>query len=290
MSNHIAILCIAHVIDDNFRLLVRQLSSDFDFYVHFDKKNESFYQKEIKEMKQLNISFVTNVTVYWGGFSQILCEYNLLKEAFNSDKKYSHYLLISGADFPIKSNQEIYNFFQNNKNISFLEAIKLPRASWGFGGGLDRVRRFWFTEFKNRNVSKLLGRITLIIQKTLGIQRSLFFREYYGGGNWADLSQDAVEYILKYIESNPEALKSFIKTRSSDEIWKQTILKTSNNLTVLNKFLRYTDWRKGPQFPRILDETDYENITKSEALFARKFHGKDLTLQKMILKRFNTRE
>ncbi|MFK8268199.1 beta-1,6-N-acetylglucosaminyltransferase [Capnocytophaga cynodegmi] len=288
MNNHIAILCIAHVIDDNFKLLVRQLSSDFDIYVHFDKKNEPFYQREIEEIKHLNVNFVNNVKVYWGGFSQILCEYNLLKEAFNSDKKYSHYLLISGADFPLKSNQQICSFFQQHKSTSFLEIKKLPHPSWGFDGGMDRVKRFWFTEFKKRKITKVLGRITLMTQRVLGIQRKLFFGEYYGGANWADLSHNAVKYILEYLETNPNALKSFIKTRSSDEIWKQTILKTSDNNLIIDKLLRYTDWRKGPQFPRTLDETDYESLRKSDALFARKFNGKDLTLQKIILKGFDS--
>ncbi|MFK8302484.1 beta-1,6-N-acetylglucosaminyltransferase [Capnocytophaga stomatis] len=285
MKKNIAILCITHTINNHFRLLVEQLSSDFDIYIHFDKKNELQYKQEIDSLSTPRIRFVKNENVYWGGYSQILSEYNLLKEAFESKKNYSHYVLISGADFPIKSNKEIQLFFEQNEGISFLEIFKLPHSSWGFGGGMDRVSRFWLTEFKNRNITKILGRITLLIQRALGVKRQLFFKEYYGGGNWADLAHNAVEYILNYINNNPKILHSFKQTRSGDEIWKQTILKTSKNIVITNNLLRYIDWRKGPQFPRILDETDYDEIMRSNSLFARKFKGQDLTLQNIIVEK-----
>lgn len=49
-----------------------------------------------------------------GGGSQILVEYKLFCTA-SEHSNYDHYLLISGLDFPIKSNQEIINFFEKNK-------------------------------------------------------------------------------------------------------------------------------------------------------------------------------
>ena len=52
---------------------------------------------------------------------------------------------------------------------------------------------------------------------------------------------------------------------------------------VVNKSLRYSDWHKGKKSaPATLDETDYEKLAASEALFARKFNFPDS--EKLILK------
>lgn len=283
-KSNIAILCMTHVIDDNFKLLINRLSPDFDIYVHFDKKSEPSYAKQIEAIKSDKVKFIKSAKVYWGGYSLSLSEYNLLKEAFSSGKTYSHYLLISGADFPIKSNEEISEFFHQNQDVSFLSYSKLPTPSLPYW--MERVNKYWFTEFKNRKITSGLGKITLSLQRLLGINRKLYFKEYYGGSNWVNLSHSAVAYILNYIEKNPRAFKSFKRTMCSDELWKQTILHTSKELVLINDSLRYIDWRKGPERPRILDETDYEAISKSNALFARKVKGKDLTLQKMIMQNF----
>lgn len=70
MKSKIAILCIAHTIDDNFRLLMNHLLTDFDIFVHFDKKNEVKFKNEIENFKKKRIHFVQdNIRVYWGGES-----------------------------------------------------------------------------------------------------------------------------------------------------------------------------------------------------------------------------
>ena len=35
--------------------------------------------------------------------------------------------------------------------------------------------------------------------------------------------------------------------------------------------LRYIDWKSGPEYPKILNNDDFDLIKKTECLFARKF-------------------
>ncbi|MEG1087361.1 MAG: hypothetical protein RSD79_04765, partial [Cetobacterium sp.] len=58
-------------------------------------------------------------------------------------------------------------------------------------------------------------------------------------------------------------------SKFKDKIWKLES-EFDNNLMAL----RYIDWKKGPDFPRTLDESDYDDILKTETLFARKFNEK----------------
>ncbi len=95
---------------------------------------------------------------------------------------------------------------------------------------------------------------------------------YYGGGNWMDLNNTAVEYILKYVDSHPDYLRRFKYTHCADEIFFQTVLLNSPLAhTCENKILRYFNWSKGPEYPRTLRKDDLEDILRSDAMFARKF-------------------
>lgn len=203
----------------------------------------------------------------------------------NSFKNYSHFLLISGTDFPIKSNQYIRELLIKNLDKSFIEVSKLPALGWGMNGGLDRYQRFWLTNFRNRHNTKVIGRITLIIQKMIGIKKKDYFEVYYGGANWANLSRHAVKYIIELVNSDEQVLNSFKWSRACDEIWKQTILKTSDNNIIVNDCLRYVDW-SGKNPPKVLDISDFDKLIKSDALFARKMHGDNLALQNKLLKSF----
>lgn len=288
-KSEVVILCIAHTINNNFKLLLEVMTSDFDVYVHFDKKSEIKFANEILEIKKQyrdKVFFVeNNIEVYWGGFSQVLAEYNLLKYAYYNNSNYSHFLLISGADFPIKSNNYINKFFSNNEKVSFIQCNKLPADGWGMNGGLDRFQRFWLTDFKNRQNTRVIGRITLSIQKIIGIKKKDYFKVYYGGANWANLSRHAVKYIVELVNNDEQVLNSFKWSRACVEIWKQTILKTSDKNTIVNDCLRYVDW-SGRYPPKVLDISDFDKLMKSNALFARKMHDDDLTLQNKLLESF----
>lgn len=289
MKSKIAILCIAHTIDENFRLLMNHLLTDFDIFVHFDKKNEGKFKNKIEDFKKKGIHFVQdNIRVYWGGNSQIIAEYKLFCTA-SEYSDYSHYLLISGVDFPIKSNQEIINFFEKNRDKTYMEFVKLPSSNWDWNGGLDRVQRYWLTEFDNRFYTKLFGRLLLMIQKILFIKRKSYFKEYYGGANWGNFSESAVKFILNYVKENPEVLESFKYTRAADEIWKQTILNLSDEEIIYDS-LRFIDWVSGPTYPKVLDENDFDALAHSSALFARKMSGYDTRLQKLLLKPFVSKD
>ena len=41
--------------------------------------------------------------------------------------------------------------------------------------------------------------------------------------------------------------------------------------TIINYDLRYIDWESGPEFPKVLNENDFDSLKTSLGLFARKF-------------------
>jgi hypothetical protein len=266
-KNNIAILILAHHNLEQLSLLIKHLQSDFDIYVQVDKKSD--LNVELLP-KASNTYYFKEIDVYWGHVSQVYNMKFILEQAFL--KGYERYCFISGDDLPIKSNVYIKNFFSKHKNEIFMYANPLPIKTWGFNKGFDRLDRYWFMQSDARKLVKIRGRITLIIQRLLGIKIKRFPLNYYGGSNWLNLTNESLMYIFNFLNNNPLFLKKLKYSRATDEIWIQSIIMNSTlkNL-VINDDLRYIDWETGPDYPRTLANSDFENILKSKGLFGRKF-------------------
>ncbi len=257
----IAILILAHKNASQLERLIDHLHSHFDVYVHIDKKSTL-------SLTTSKAVFVKNRRVYWGSYKQILATLELFKTAHQ--KKYDRYLLISGQDIPIKTNQEIIEFFKNNSSKQFLEFNALPIHWWSSEGGLERLKHYYLKS-AHPFLQKVSARLVHWQKKFKLFPRKIEMN-YFGGGNWMDLNNAAVEYILNYVNSHPSYLRRFRYTHCADEIFFQTILLNSDlSNTCENKILRYFNWSKGPEYPRTLRKDDLEDILRSDALFARKF-------------------
>src|SRR5690606_15297004 len=91
--------------------LIRQISdSNTDIYIHIDKRSD--LAKDL--IKSSNIFILKNrFAVNWGSFNQVLTTLEMLKIATN--KKYNYITLLSGQDFPIKTNELFYEYLNNSQ-------------------------------------------------------------------------------------------------------------------------------------------------------------------------------
>lgn len=121
----ICYLILAYNDPENLYRLINRLNDRADFYIHIDKKSE------IKEFTTLfedypNVTFIKDrVKVYWGGFSIVQAELNLVETALSKNNSYMRYVLLSGSDYPIKDTKEIHRFFEQNKDTEFIRGINL---------------------------------------------------------------------------------------------------------------------------------------------------------------------
>lgn len=119
MNKH-AYLIIAH---NNFYILKKLIAliddERNDIYIHIDKKTKNFKKDDFMNIcKKSQVYFIKRISVYWGDYSQVQCELNLLKAAIKGNYQYYH--LISGVDLPIKSQDYIHDFFDINNNIEYV--------------------------------------------------------------------------------------------------------------------------------------------------------------------------
>lgn len=142
-----------------------------DIFLHIDKKSTCFDLEALSLLPQKSkITILPPMNVNWGGDSQVRCEMALLKEATRGN--YQCYHLLSGVDFPIKSQPYIHAFFDKNPNKSFIHLDSVQQTP----EVLDRVRYYWW--FQNqigRNKGKLPALCYYIQQFLIKVQKSCNF-------------------------------------------------------------------------------------------------------------------
>lgn len=223
-----AFLIIAHNEYPVLEVLLSMLDDERnDIYLHIDKRATELFQ-QIKKVKMQKAGFylIENpIKVYWGDISQVQVEYLLFETAL-SHGPYAYYHLLSGTDLPIKSQDYIHAFFQQNAGKEFV-------GFWQDAAhqrDLERkVFRYYFFTKRLKDKEHLLHGITALIRNLiLAVQKISHYRrkqtfEFKKGGNWISITENAVKYLLQYKEIVLNRMKY---TLCADEIFIQTILWT----------------------------------------------------------------
>lgn len=250
-----------------------------DIFIHMDKNSKNIKNKNLLEyVKKSKIKIIRKHRVHWGTNSIALAELALLKNAIKGN--YLYYHILSGADLPIKTNEEIWSFFGKHAGKEFIHFgteqyqtdIKCRYDQYHFFSkqlGRKRDKKFWVN----------METYSLAIQRRLHIDRikkKTF--EMYGGANWISITNDLAQYIVKNIGKYKS---SFRFTQNSDELICQTIAMDSpykNNIYHLqfdNDYqacVRHIDWNRGA--PYVFKINDFDELMKSGCMFARKFDDK----------------
>lgn len=222
-----AFLIIAHNNWWQLKKLIECLDSDtHDIYVHVDKKSKDFDESYFRNSStKSSLKFYREFEVYWGGFSQVQVEMFLLKQAYANG--YDYYHIVSGADLPLKSNEEIDSFFKENKGKEFIfydeDALKgNPEISRRakYYHFLQNYRRRYTEKWKN-SFFTFCERTSLALQIVFGVNRvkNLDWQIKYGL-QWVSITDELVKVIL----ANEEKITSvFSYTNCADELFIQTI-------------------------------------------------------------------
>ena len=282
---------------NNFYILERLLrlldDPRNDIYIHIDTKAGDFDENYFKRiLKYSKLIYTQRTNVIWGDYSQINCELLLLKEA-TSNFKYDYYHLISGVDLPLKSQEEIHKFFDENQGKEFVHFTGLDlsqstynRASlYHLFSKYGRIRNIRSL----RLVIVLMDHISLRLQKIFKVDRlkNSNFKLAFGA-NWFSITDNLARYV---IQQEDMIKKVFSKTTCADELFLQSLVynsKFKKNL-YYDKMddnyiacLRYIDWHRKDctSWPYVWRSKDFDELVSSSFLFARKF---DCNIDKQIV-------
>lgn len=281
-----AMLIMAYNNFEILKLLISALDyKDNDIYIHIDKKcgNIDFSQFENRTKYSKTICLRNRINVKWGGYSQIETELALYDAAFNNmlGRKYDYFHLLSGVDFPLKSNEYISDFLERNKGKQFIGFAHVDERYFR-----DVLGLYHFMQ--GRRWYKLDRYFLTPLQKLIGISRYKDYSIFKKGANWQSITYDLVSSLL----ANKDWIeKTFKYSLCCDEVFLQTYVYThkefmKNVFCVEDEFkscMRFIDWTRGN--PYTFKSTDIKELQLSEALFARKFSPECIGMLRMLQKK-----
>ena len=285
----IAILILAHKSREQLSFLINQFNHpDFKVYLHLDKSADFTY----KDIYATHVSILPNYYCSWGAYNVTRATFDLLKRAEKDNNDY--FVLISGEDFPLKSNQEILNFFEQNKGKSFINLIPLDEVKNDHLVHFPTfIKRFSFVhipQFHSNGFFPLIKKFGLSYFKKVQ-KKAKFFQfktpsNIYVGENWFNLYKDDVKKLLiEYRQS--KALRFRLSFGLlMEEVLPHTLLKRNlNSNNWLNDSLRFTIWKPNTGSPEILKTENLQEAIQSNELFARKFE--DIKVLKELSNKIN---
>lgn len=276
---HAYLIMAHHRLDLLNELIIALDDEDNDLFIHIDKKCKEHYEFVTKKSK---IYFIERMDVKWAGYTQVQCEYNLLKKAMKTNT-YDYYHLITGATYPLKDNKTIKNFFANHQGKEFI--------------GFDPDGYSSYCRVKNHFPFSEIGKPTSVYKKALVLYRNFcvklqdifkidYFKKfnlvYKKGLAYFSITHEFALYLLNNEKIVQKMLK---KSISGDEVFVQTL---AYNSIFRNKIFDLHDEYRGcmvcaawPKFTGV-ERTgncfilnDLELLLNNHYLFGYKFEGPD---------------
>lgn len=274
----LANIIIAHKNPSQLERLIKKLKHPhFDFYIHIDKKVDVKSFEYLADMD--GVYFIHNrFKCNWGGFSTLEAMVNSLAEVLESGIKYDYYNLLSAQDYPIKSNEEIYHFFSQNNENSYIYYQDADPSKW-WSGAVDRFQKYHLTDFNFTGKST----IERVINFLMPVRKFPIDWKMFGGSkaSWWSLNLESAIYLTNFFSNNLR-LRRFLRfCWGTDEFVIPTILMNSPlKDKIVNNNLRFIIFPDGRANPKILGIDDFSDLMESSMLFARKF---DVEIDKEIL-------
>ena len=229
-----------------------------------------------------NASLVrSHIKTGWGKFSLPEAMLSALQILFETESPPDWFILLSGADYPIKSADRIaldlsrsqYDVHIHNEKIVFNHYERAWQRECYEGYCALKFR----VPFVNEKL-KIQRRTVTIGHPLIAAMFHPFSKEFscFAGEFWFCANRTAAEYLLEFHRTKPALANHYRKldkyTVSPSESYFQTILCNSPHLRVSQNNWRYVDWHQiTGQHPKTLLTEDLPKLLEFNAHFARKF-------------------
>lgn len=264
----------------------------FTFFVHLDKK--VCFDSDIANRDDVIVlPDEMRINVQWAMMSQIDASLNLMYYA-KAHGEYDYFWLCSGQCFPIKTPEEIIEYFIKYNCMQFIHLFDSYNNNLGRENNYDKRNAVFYPRCIQGN--SLWRRISkrVFTELTGGYNKTWFWArrrpvdgmQFYFGSQWICLSDPCVDWIFSYLNTNPQFYEFYKNCHTPDESFFQTLVMNSPYASKCMDYLHYIDWSKGRNNPKILTVDDLDALLSSDKLMARKF---DISVDRKVVDFFINR-
>ena len=272
--------------ENTFALIERIQGINSHCFVHIDAKRSHDFS-DLVDIEGVSI-IQSESKVKEGGFSMVKAILNLLQNAV-SQEKFDYYILLSGNDYPIRS-QKFIEFYldKNYRRNEYMHIIKMSEEQ------SDMISRFHY-DHNRQNPQNLLDFIYKGSEKLLkvfGFRKKLNFYPYTGSPWWA-LTHACITYILEFVARNPDFERIYKSAAYPSASFFHTIVAHSHFTRQVKHSLTYSDLNENaPEAPALIEEKHldlfFENLYVESSrgrylpLFVQQFNRYNAYLQEVI--------
>lgn len=287
----IAFLNLCHCDPDIVARVANKLTKnpDFDMYIHVDEKTDiAPFESKLNNNSQ--VYFIEKrQKVYWGGYNAIEATMELLRQALAGERNYDYFMLLQNLDYPIKSNKEINDFFEENAGREFIRGCKIAHTKdWLYS---KKYKLFYrkdsdFCINNTSKIKKMLRDIWLGICsiRTIGCNGVIHeddqdYEVYYGAAQWA-VTRACAQFFIDFEAVHPRFNKKMKIMQFPDEEYFHTVVHNSKFKTHCMKYDEpekrwLVNWRnlhyfEFPKTVTIFEEKDFQRVMAEPDLFCRK--------------------
>ncbi|MCY1672622.1 glycosyl transferase [Novosphingobium sp. SL115] len=257
----IAYFLLVHRYPKQFKRLFKAIYAPGNQYVvHVDKRSGAALADDIADFlaPYKGVEILEPKDALWGGYSLVDAELRGMARLLEMDDQWTHFINLSGQDFPLKSQNYIRQFFAANPGKQFIRTLDQRKER---PETLNRVSHVFVEQH---------GRMT-----ATGISRPYLSKGTpFIGTQWKAVTRSFCEFVCH--DTRVERFKAFYRNSFiADEAFFQTVLMNiGNHGIVINDDLRMIDWVPDGTIklrPRNFEENDIFQLKISRDLFARKF-------------------
>ncbi|WP_339923309.1 beta-1,6-N-acetylglucosaminyltransferase [uncultured Cyclobacterium sp.] len=292
-------IVLVHKNPYQIRSIITKLNhKDTWFYVHVDQKtNIAPFQALLQEIP--NVTLIPDELreiCNWGGIGVVKACLAIFRMIIDNGRE-GYAVLLSGQDYPIKSNTYIAEYFKKHSGTDFITCFSLPSSNWSFEG-MNRLSHYkidlsnkrgdfiqlpsiWSKEFYNFQSFKKLLKLTLskkgrYLSKLLRKKKFPSYIKPYGGDTWWALSTNTIDKILQFLEIHPDLLNFMAFSNLPDEMIFQSIVIElyGEDYKNIKNSVTYSNWSGlDKSSPEIFTPEGLGKIKSisPDILFARKF-------------------
>jgi len=309
---HLNYIVLAHKNPAQITRMIRRLDCpEARFYINIDAPVElaPFQAALADNPRCVFFTGAQRLNTMWGHVNAVKAALVGIAQIL-ADQRTGYTILVSGQDYPLKSNAYIKQFYQDNYGKNFIECFALPvtphtepsihgglaRESWihpeyGSNGGMNRLEHYTFFLSTKRednvsippilsgdfwNPKKMRYALGLLRRQPSNFPRLLAKRRMpaglrpHAGSQWWALPHETTVFLNRYVQEKPEFLEFNDFTLLSDEIFFQTVV--ANNFTNIAPPVTYVNFNRptGP-WPATFVAADVAELAASPCLYARKF-------------------
>jgi hypothetical protein len=260
-ETRIAYLILVHRYPAQFKRLFKAIYDPCNCYlVHVDKRSGVAMLDEVRDFlaPYANADVLKAKNAQWGGYSLVDAELRGMAHLLNADRTWTHFINLSGQDFPLCTQAQIIARLDANPGREFIRVLDQEKVR---PDTMRRVRRFY-------------------IEWADGVRGTSIDRPFlrdavpYIGTQWMIASRRFCAFVSA--DARARRFKDFYRnTFIPDEGLFQTLMmNTAEHGVIVNDDLRMIDWIPDGDIklrPRTYGVADAAALLSSRSLFARKF-------------------